>query len=256
MFSVRHKKKRLRKRRRRAGDTLAGVVGGEDFPQDSPSCQDKESEVHGRAHGSRVTVYIDGFNLFFGLRSKGWRKYYWLDLARLAQALIKPEQHLEAIHYFTSRILPNGCNSADMDRQNTYLEALSTFPQVNLHFGFFVNKPQRCRACGTQWGSYEEKMTDVNIAARLLADAFEDRFDVALLVTADSDLTTPVQQVRTRFPQKRVVIAQPPGRNSASLCRAASGYFTIGETKLRGAQLPTRVKRGDGRELARPGQWR
>jgi uncharacterized LabA/DUF88 family protein len=99
-------------------------------------------------------------------------------------------------------------------------------------------------------------MTDVNIAVRLLADAFEDRFDVALLLTADSDLTTPVQQVLSRFPEKRVVVVQPPGRNSASLCRAASGYFTIGEAKLRGAQLPTRVERSDGRGLARPDHWR
>jgi hypothetical protein len=99
-------------------------------------------------------------------------------------------------------------------------------------------------------------MTDVNIAVRLLADAFEDRFDVALLLTADSDLTTPVQQVLSRFPEKRVVVVQPPGRNSASLCRAASAYFTIGEAKLRGAQLPTRVERSDGRGLARPDHWR
>ena len=46
---------------------------------------------------SRVIVYIDGFNLFFGLRSKGWRKYYWLDFARLAQTLIKPAQQLEEL---------------------------------------------------------------------------------------------------------------------------------------------------------------
>src|SRR5262245_49218029 len=143
-----------------------------------------------------------------------------------------------------------------MHRQNTYLEALSTFPQVNLHFGRFLNKPQQCRACGTQWSGYEEKMTDVNIAVRLLADAFEDRFDMALLLSADSDLTTPVQQVLSRFPEKRVVIAQPPGRNSTSLCRAASGYFTIGEVKLRRAQLPSSIVRCDGHPLARPDHWR
>jgi len=99
-------------------------------------------------------------------------------------------------------------------------------------------------------------MTDVNIAVRLLADAFEDRFDMALLLSADSDLTTPVQQVLHRFPEKRVVIAQPPGRNSTSLCRAASGYFTIGEAKLRRAQLPACIVPGDGHELARPDHWR
>ena len=28
----------------------------------------------------RVAVYIDGFNLYYGLKSKGWSRYYWLDL--------------------------------------------------------------------------------------------------------------------------------------------------------------------------------
>jgi uncharacterized LabA/DUF88 family protein len=208
------------------------------------------------ARMSRVTVYVDGFNLYFGLRSKGWRKYYWLDLVRLSQTLLKPGQKLEAIHYFTSRLLPNGDNAKDMDRQNTYLEALSTFPLVTLHFGHFIDTRQRCRACGTQWIGYEEKMTDVNIAVRLLADAFENRFDMALLVSADSDLTTPIQQVLSRFPEKRVVVAQPPGRNSVSLCRAANGYFTIGEAKFRRSQLPFRVERTDGCGLTRPDHWR
>ena len=27
----------------------------------------------------RVISYIDGFNLYFGLRSKGWRRFYWLS---------------------------------------------------------------------------------------------------------------------------------------------------------------------------------
>ncbi|MBS0416703.1 MAG: NYN domain-containing protein [Proteobacteria bacterium] len=205
---------------------------------------------------SRVVAYIDGFNLYFGLRSKGWRKYYWLDLVRLSQALLKPDQHLEAVHYFTSRIRANGHNTEDIRRQNTYLEALSTLPSVTMHFGHYLDKPRRCRVCGAQWMDYEEKMTDVNIAVRLLMDAFENRFDAAMLISADSDLTTPVRQVLSRFTDKRIIVAQPPGRNSVSLCRAASGYFTIGEVKLRGTQLPVHVARSDGYVLTRPAPWK
>ena len=51
----------------------------------------------------RVAVYIDGFNLFYGLRSKGWRRYYWLDIYRLAQNLLLPGQSLAAVKYFTAR---------------------------------------------------------------------------------------------------------------------------------------------------------
>ena len=35
----------------------------------------------------RVIVYIDGFNLYFGLRSKGWKKYYWLNLKEFSRSL-------------------------------------------------------------------------------------------------------------------------------------------------------------------------
>ena len=32
----------------------------------------------------RVIVYIDGFNLYYGLRAAGLQRYYWLDLRRFA----------------------------------------------------------------------------------------------------------------------------------------------------------------------------
>lgn len=204
---------------------------------------------------TRVVTYIDGFNLYFGLKDKGWKKYYWLDLVQLSKQLLKADQQLEGVHYFTSRIRSNRHNAADMRRQVAYLEALGTLPGMTLHYGHFLEKARRCRGCGAEWMDYEEKMTDVNIAVQLLTDAFEDRFDTALIVSADSDLTTPVRQVLARLPHKRIVIAQPPGRSSVDLTRAATGYLTIGEAKLRASQLGDTVIRGDGFELHRPARW-
>lgn len=62
--------------------------------------------------------YIDGFNLYLGLRAKGWRKYYWLDLAAMSRALLKPGQRLVHCHYFTARLRTGG-QSQDTKRQNT-----------------------------------------------------------------------------------------------------------------------------------------
>lgn len=205
---------------------------------------------------SRVIAYVDGFNLYFGLRSKGLKKYYWLDLQALASSLIKPGQTLEAVHYFTARIRANGRNTPDMQRQTTYLEALATRPGLSLHFGHYLEKPRQCRQCGSQWMDYEEKMTDVNIATQMLADAFEDRFDTALLVSADSDLTTPVNIVRSKFPRKHIIVALPPTRRSHQLTQAASGHFIINETTYRRCQLPVSVTRADGYVHHRPQEWR
>ena len=79
---------------------------------------------------SRVIAYVDGFNLYFGLKAKGWKKHYWLDLNGLATSLLKPGQTLAGVHYFTSRIRANGRNVADMQRQSDYLDALATLPSL------------------------------------------------------------------------------------------------------------------------------
>lgn len=203
----------------------------------------------------RVMVYVDGFNLYFGLRSKQWRRYYWLDLVALGNALLKPDQQLAQVHYFTSRIRTNAHNTSDVQRQNTYLEALATLPEVQIHYGHYLEKPKQCRSCGAQWMDYEEKMTDVNIAVQMLSDAFADRFDTALLISADSDLTTPVKQLRNLFPNKRVIAVFPPNRRSFDLGNAANGSFTLGEANLRQSQLPNNVTRADGFVLQRPTHW-
>ncbi len=55
----------------------------------------------------RVITYIDGFNLYFGLREKNWRKYMWLDVAEFSQALLLDNQALQQTKYFTSRVRGN-----------------------------------------------------------------------------------------------------------------------------------------------------
>lgn len=204
---------------------------------------------------NRVIAYVDGFNLYFGLRAKGWRKYYWLDVVALARSLLKPWQTLEATHYFTARIRADGQTGQDAQRQTLYLEALATLPGLTIHEGHYLAKETICRQCSARWRTFEEKMTDVNIATALLMDAFDDRFDTALIISGDSDLTTPVRCVRDRFPGKRLVVAFPPARHSDQLRRTAHATFRIGEAKLRQNQLPPTVPRGDGFLLYRPPGW-
>jgi len=213
----------------------------------------------------RVICYIDGFNLYFGLRSKGWRQYYWLDVGGLARRLLLPGQTLVFTKYFTARIAGGGAGDdarraarqeAKRKRQSDFLEALGTLPDFAIFEGHFLRKPVRCRSCGGTWDHHEEKMTDVKIATELLKDAFQDGFDTALLISADSDLVPPVLTVREFFPEKRIVAAFPPERTSAQLKRAVSASFTIGRAKLKQSQFPDRITKPDGYTLSRPGCWR
>jgi len=99
-------------------------------------------------------------------------------------------------------------------------------------------------------------MTDVQIATEMLTDAFTDKFDSALLVSADSDLVPPALAIRRFFPHNRIVVAFPPRRSSVELKRAASAYLHVGIDKLRRSQLPDQVKKADVFVLNRPESWR
>lgn len=203
----------------------------------------------------RVTVYIDGYNLYYGLRSKGWRRYYWLDLHLLSNKLLRSGQRLEAVHYFTARVFPDPNKPGKSMRQGTFLDAITTLPDVHIHEGYFLPKQVSCANCKTTWQTYEEKMTDVNIAVQLLGDAQDNIFDTAIVISGDGDLATPVRVVEKRFPKKRTVVAFPPGRHAASLVRAAAAYFTIGRDVFRDSQLPNQVTKPDGYVLTRPPTW-
>ena len=211
----------------------------------------------------RVAVYIDGFNLFYGLKSKRqgrrgrrWPCYYWLDVCQMSEKLLRPNQKLVLVRYFTARMHHDANDPGKVNRQNTYLEALQTLPDAMLHEGYFVEKTRTCRRCGSTYKDYEEKMTDVNIAMEFLSDAQDDLFDTAIIVSADGDLAGPVAAVRRRYPGKKVIMAFPPDRNSVRLQKIASGFVRLRQSTIRTSQLPPRMTGAGGQVLRRPRMWK
>jgi len=196
---------------------------------------------------------VDGFNLYYGLKAAHGRKYLWLDLQTLTASLLLPDQTLEHVTYFTARVR----NTTDSEqRQSDYLNALVNHsPLVSVVSGRYQEKHRQCRNCGDTWTVYEEKETDVNIAAILIEDAVRDRYDSALLISADSDLCPAIRAVKRLRPEKRVIAAFPPSRHSADLKRAVDGHLYIGIDKVRRAQLPATVFTRAGVRLDRPKHW-
>lgn len=76
-----------------------------------------------------VIAYVDGVNLYFGLKDSRFKTYYSLDLPTLANALLKPDQQLVPTHYFTARIRTNGRNADNAKHQTTYIDALAAQPK-------------------------------------------------------------------------------------------------------------------------------
>ena len=168
-------------------------------------------------------------------------------------SLLRPGQTLERITYFTARVRndPEG-----QRRQSDYLDALASHSlRVTVVDGRFQEKPRHCRDCGAVWTVYEEKETDVSIAAALIEDAVLDRYDTALLISADSDLCPAIVTMKRLCPEKKIIAAFPPKRHSADLKRAVDGYLPLGDDKIRQAQLPTEVVNNAGITLHRPKHW-
>jgi uncharacterized LabA/DUF88 family protein len=213
---------------------------------------------------NKVSVYIDGFNLYFGLKAASWRKYYWLDMGALAARLLKPGQTLVATKYFTARTeggLPldspslAASRNRKQKRQATYLDALAGLGTIQIFEGYYSSHPKTCNHCGGSYYKSEEKKTDANIATEIVADGLLDVYDVAIVVSGDTDLVPPVQAIRTLKPGKIVISAFPPRRANKELRKVASGFTYISEAQLRQCQLPDPVITPAGVTLNRPTVW-
>lgn len=202
--------------------------------------------------GERVIAYIDGYNLYFGLLDARLQTSRWLDLRAVCTALLKPRQRLDLVRYFTTSVR-NDPTAAK--RQAMFIDALRARGGIEVDFGLFRSKPVTCRNCNTQWTKHEEKRTDVNIAVRLLNDAHDDRFDMAMVISGDSDLVPIVESIRDRFPCKRVIVASPPKRWSTDLAQSANAAFQVSRAAIRSNRLPDPVVTPEGVRLRAPRGW-
>jgi uncharacterized LabA/DUF88 family protein len=199
----------------------------------------------------RVIAYIDGFNLYFGMREAGFDSCRWLNIKLLVEKLLKPHQELIGVKYFTSRV---SNNPDKQKRQSTYIDALES-TGAKVIYGNYQDGSEECLRCGHIWRTAKEKMTDVNIATAIMVDAFQNNYDMAMLISGDSDLAPPIREVHGLFNNKRVFIAFPPKRHNSSMALVAKGSEIIGRKKLVDAQFDEEVESKTGYKLKRPKEW-
>jgi uncharacterized LabA/DUF88 family protein len=200
----------------------------------------------------KVIAYIDGFNLYFGIVEAGFNHCKWLDLKMLVQNLLKPYQELVEVKYFTSRV---NNNPDKQKRQSLYIDALDSIG-VKIIYGNYQDGNVTCLRCGHIWKSAKEKMTDVNIATAIIVDAYKNEYDMAMLISGDTDLIPPIREVHSIFKNKRVMIAFPPKRHNKVLAILAKGSFIIGRKKLNESQLNEEVISRSGYKIKIPESWK
>ncbi len=87
----------------------------------------------------------------------------------------------------------------------------------------------------------EEKKSDVNIAVHMLHDAHENMYDLAVLISNDSDLSEPLRLI-TQSLNKKVGILNPRTNFSSELSQYALFKKTIRRNALAACQFPDQMQ--------------
>lgn len=208
----------------------------------------------------RTRIYVDGYNLFYSCLRRTPNK--WLNVHKLAVDQL-PRNDVQCVRYFTARISARPHDLAQPQRQETYLRALASVPQIELHFGHFLSH-EVAMPDATAWnaGEYhpvrviktEEKGSDVNLASHLLMDAFDDLFDVAVVVSNDSDLAEPIRLVKQRFGKAVGLLGHRSTRISGKLRPLADFIRQFPTSALQKAQFDDELRDENG-SFRKPPSW-
>jgi hypothetical protein len=205
---------------------------------------------------AKAYVYVDGFNLYYGAVKNS--PYRWLDVAALCKRML-PNDSIQSIKYFTATVSARPNDPQKPVRQQVYLRALRTIPGLAIIYGHFLTHSCRMVVTGTSppqkvWvDKTEEKGSDVNLAAHLLRDGFRGSFEIAVLITNDSDLMEPVRMVRQDL-KLPVGILNPHQHHSAVLKPQATFMKRIRQSDLAACQFPTILLDAKG-QFHKPAIW-
>jgi uncharacterized LabA/DUF88 family protein len=159
---------------------------------------------------------------------------------------------LADIFYFTALVT---WDDGKAKRHKAFIRA-QEFYGVTPVYGQFRDVTKRCSVCKQEYSTFEEKETDVNIAIKLYERAGADAYDTAIIVSGDSDLVPVVRAIKDDFPNKKVGVLIPPGRNAKLLKECAHFYHKIDHRHLSASILPDSLTFADGSRVYCPASWK
>jgi uncharacterized LabA/DUF88 family protein len=202
----------------------------------------------------RVACYIDGFNLYHAINDLRKPHLKWVDLRALAESLCRPGETLTKVAYFSAYAT---WKPGPYARHREHVSALISLG-IDCQMARFSEQSAQCLKCGATWKRHEEKETDVHFSLTFLEDAFDNVFDRAIIISADSDHVPAVRCVRRRFPGKQIFVATPPGRHAMAreLLKVCHSGINITAGRIARFLLPQIPLDADGKAVAhRPREY-
>jgi len=201
----------------------------------------------------RGAIYYDGFNMYHALDDLGEPYLKWCNLRRLGELVARGHAKTIERAVFCTAYFPG--DHGKRVRHEAYVNALAMVDVVT-RFGHTTTEPMTCNDCGRRWDQPREKETDINLALALIEDAVDDLYDVAFLVTADTDQASTIKTFRRRFPNKTIINVVPPGRMpSKHLADLCHGKIKLSDRHFDECALPAVVQMDGVKTVYRPREY-
>jgi uncharacterized LabA/DUF88 family protein len=160
---------------------------------------------------------------------------------------------LESIYYF-SALATHLNDPGKIARHQVYITCLKATGIIPV-LGRFKYKEIICPYCHKKIARYEEKETDVAIAVKLCDILSEDKCEVSVMMTGDTDLAPVVRHAKVSFPDKTIIFAFPYRRENTELGKLASGSFKMSRRSYERHQLGNPFLLPDGSRVNKPPAW-
>lgn len=217
----------------------------------------------------KTIVYVDGYNLYYGLLKNS--AYKWLDLYALFKShVLDAQADLIEVRYYTAPALGRMSDDPQSpQRQRVYLQALRKMHPEHLviiegrihattPFQRLVKPiPEAPHLKKVQVYDFNEKKSDVNLASDIIVGAWTGAYEQAVICSNDSDLEGALVSVRKYHPHLRIGLVAPIAgqdhrRISQDLSRHSDWAKILSPVHLANAQLPVKIP---GTGLKKPSPW-
>jgi len=131
----------------------------------------------------RVCVFIDGSNFYHGLKHHFGKAN--IDFNKLSLTLCTSGRELIRTYYYNAPVFKED-NEELYKSQQRFFESLRKLPDLQLRLGRLEHRD----------GGVIEKGVDIYLAIDMLRYAYNDIYDIAILISSDGDFSEAVNAVK------------------------------------------------------------
>ena len=185
-------------------------------------------------------IFIDGSNLYHGLKEViGTAK---IDFAKFGDILARGRR-LEKIYYYNAPLAQTKKNIEAYKAQQRFFNSLKFVPNLICKLGRLekrvieIEHEGIAKILGRERVTFPvEKGVDINIAVDMLTSAYDNAYDVAILVSGDGDFAVAVEAVKKL--NKPVECAFFKAKKCFHIQKVASRFIPLDKNYLLSCILP------------------